>query len=177
VTTFVVIIIIIVFVLFCIRIGINLGDFIAKPLITKTCPFCKSAIPKDAVACKYCRKDIAPIKNEEGKSSEDILAEHDLWIEAVNKVVTKFKIQYPEVKFNFDAEGSGDVIIEVPSSHPIPKPSTKDIQLKTIQELRDYGIDAEARFLSENRIKTKGFFDKNFTFVPAKKKNDKSSTQ
>lgn len=149
----------VVFVLFCIRVGTNLGDFIGKPLTTKTCPFCRSKIPRDAIVCKYCQRELGhEEKIQEKNTAEDYIAQRKLRIEAINKVIEKFNSKYPKVNFKYD-ESLGDIIITIPDFYPEPKPQSENIQSEMIQELKNFGVDADSRFLSKDRVKTIGFLE------------------
>ena len=114
----------------------------------RKCPFCKSEIPKDAVVCKYCRREIEPEKEmTTGRR-----------VEIINKVLDKFRSEYPEVKFRYDTT-LGDVIIKVPFFTLRQKHKPENVQIKMIEELRNFGIDAKARYLSKNKIQTIGFLE------------------
>jgi hypothetical protein len=154
-----VIIFIIVFILFCIRIGANLGNFIAKPLTTKTCPFCKSIIPRDAIVCKHCQREVGnEEKIQKKNTTEDYITQRELRIEAINKVIEKFNSKYPKVNFKYD-ETLGDVIITIPDLHPELKQQSESIKSEMMQELINFGVDAGSRFLSKDRIKTVGVLE------------------
>lgn len=158
--TFTVVVGIIIFVILCWR----FGGWLVKPLTTametRICPFCKSRIPVDAAVCKYCRRDIDPIlKPAEKMEAQDYVAQSELRLEAINKVMDKFSAKYPEVILEYDTT-LGDIIIKVPSSHPDPKPKPEMIQKKMTEELRNLGVDAEARFFrADTTIKTRGFIE------------------
>jgi len=151
---FTIIILLIVFTVLCVR----FGNYLIKPVITKIetiiCPFCKSRIPSDAVVCRYCQREIKK-EEKEAIRPEDIIAQRELRMEAINKVMDKFKSEYPTVDFQYDTS-LGDISINVNTSSPDNSLKTEDIQLKMIKELIDFGVAAEARFLSKDRIKTRG---------------------
>lgn len=150
--TFSIIVIFIVFIVLCVR----FANYLIKPVITKIetiiCPFCKSRIPRDASVCRYCQREIKKEENEAIRP-EDIIAQRELRMEAINKVMDKFRSEYPTVDFQYDTS-LGDISIN--TSSPDNSLKTEDIQLKMIKELIDFGVAAEARFLSKDRIKTRG---------------------
>jgi predicted amidophosphoribosyltransferase len=157
--TFLLTVMIIVVIVVLVVNSLRLAGWLTKPLAirveTRICPFCKSRIPKDAVVCKYCRRDIKP---KEIMEDEDYVAQSELRLEAIEKVMNKFSAKYPEVIFKYD-KTLGDIIIKVPSSHPDPKPKPEMIQKKMIEELINFGVDAKARLFSADTIKTRGFFE------------------
>jgi len=125
---------------------------------TRQCPFCKSDVPKDAIVCKYCRREIEPIQPEKEMTPQDYVIRQEKRMETINKVLDDFRSKYPEVNFQYDTT-LADIIINVPHIKK-EEINQKDIQLKLIDALTGLGIDAKARFLSLDRINTAGFVDR-----------------
>jgi len=179
-------------------------DRLIKKLESRTCPFCKSEIPKDATVCKYCHRNIEPIKPVEMKTAQDFVNQREKRIEIIDKVLSQFRSEYPEVDFQYDTT-LGDIVIKVPaekkSSTGIkfesreeyekwkasktkeheerqrPKPLLKNIRIKLIETLRSSGISAEARFLSEDRVKTVGILEKSFEDLAVERNKEDISNE
>jgi len=121
----------------------------------RECPYCKSQIPKDAIVCRYCQRDVDPYKEP---TTDEIIASRNNRLELINDVLQSFRESYPKVKFTFN-DSLQRIKISPEFSLWSKGENKKKIQQEMIKALNDKGSKANAAFLSDNEITTVGFWD------------------
>lgn len=130
-------------------------DNVKRVIESRTCPFCKSEIPKKATVCRYCQRNVEPY---EEPTPEEIIKRREQRERLITDSIEAFKVSRPEFEFKLDKNNQ---TIKVSTGFQY-KYELDKVRDEFIVALKKSGIDAKPSILDKQIISTIGIWENAF---------------